>query len=66
MLTSTWNWLSGLLFVALALMLAAVPIRTGCADSTAQTFPFSQDWTNTGRITPPMIIGPGRLRIAGF
>ena len=51
MLTSTRKLSSGLLFVALALMLAAVPILVARADSTAQTVPFGQDWANTGLIT---------------
>ncbi len=35
----------------LALMLMALPMQSAGADNTAQTLPFSQDWTNSGLIT---------------
>src|SRR5678809_684277 len=35
----------------LALMLMALPMQSAQADSTVQTLPFSQDWSNTSLIT---------------
>ena len=37
--------------IILALMLAGMPMQSAGADNTAQSLPFSQDWTNTGLIS---------------
>src|SRR5687768_4134550 len=39
------------LITILALTLMALPMQSAQADNTAQSLPFSQNWTNTGLIT---------------